>query len=87
MKTKKQLNRIAVFHKLIKSGKSGTPDEIAKRLGISRSRFFDILEDLKICGFPIAYSRKERSYYYTMPCKLHVDFSVRLYVNGKCIYL
>ncbi len=78
MKTLKQLERLKKMHQLIKNTNTGTPKEFAFRLDISESQLYNILEDLKIKGFPITYSRSLKSYVYNDYCELEVLFSVKL---------
>jgi hypothetical protein len=54
--------------------KTGSPDEFAGRLGISRTRLYEILDDLKLEGAPILYSKTSRNFYYGEP--FHIEISV-----------
>jgi predicted transcriptional regulator len=85
MKTILVLERLEKIHNLIKVGKTGTPKEFAKKIKISQSQLYYVLDDLKIKGFPIKYSRKLKSYVYKPDCQLEIDYSIRLIVNGKTI--
>ena len=78
MKTLKQLERLKKMHQLIKVASTGTPKEFAKKLNLSQSQLYNILEDLKIKGFPIIYSRNLKTYMYTDYCELEVLYSVQL---------
>ena len=78
MKTLKQINRLKKMHQLVKVTNTGTPKEFAKKLNISESQLYNILEDLKEKGFPIQYSRSLKSYVYNDYCELEVLFSVKL---------
>jgi len=57
-------NRLYEIHKHICSENTGSPDEFAKKLKIKRRRLYYILEELKISGAVIKYSRKRASFYY-----------------------
>ncbi len=78
MKTLKQLERLKKMHQLIKIGSTGTPKEFAERLNLSVSQLYYILDDLKIKGFPIKYSRSLQSYEYNDFCELEVTYSAQL---------
>lgn len=78
MKTLKQLERLKKMHQLIKVGNTGTPKVFAARLDISVSQLYNILDDLKLKGFPIKYSRNLKSYEYNDYCELEVEYSVQL---------
>lgn len=65
--------RIESIHDRIKSEYTGPPFDLAKSLGISKSLLFQCMEDMRIMGFPIAYCRKKRSYYYSDTCDFITD--------------
>jgi predicted DNA-binding transcriptional regulator YafY len=50
--------------RLIRSKATGSPDEFAVKLDISKRALFDNLNILKDLGAPIAYSKSRNSYYY-----------------------
>lgn len=55
-----------------------SPNEFANKLDISESQLYNVLDNLKIRGFPISYSRKLKSYIYNEECDLKVNYSVEL---------
>jgi predicted DNA-binding transcriptional regulator YafY len=83
MKTLTQLKRLQKIHQLIKTSHTGTPKEFANIIGVSRSQLFNILDDLKLKGFPISYSRSLKSYIYHCDCELEIEYSVRLLTEHK----
>lgn len=92
MKTIQQLERLRKIHQYIKVCNTGSPSEFATKLGISESQLYNVLDDLKIKGFPISYSRKLKSYIYNESCELEVNYSVQLLtpkekikIAGGCI--
>jgi predicted DNA-binding transcriptional regulator YafY len=60
----KYIDRINLLDKLIRQGRTGSPSDLAKRLGVSTSRLYVIIDQLKDMGAPIEYSRQQYSYYY-----------------------
>lgn len=58
------IDRINLMNKLIQEQRTGKPAELACRLGISVSRLFVILDQLKDQGAPIRYCRERHTYYY-----------------------
>lgn len=85
MKTLKQLERLRKIHQYIKVANTGTPKEFSKRLNLSESQLYNILEDLKIKGFPIAYSRSLKSYLYENDCELEIVYSIQLLTSQEKI--
>lgn len=85
MKTIKQLERLRKIHQYIKVANTGTPKEFSKRLSLSESQLYNILDDLKIKGFPIEYSRSLRSYIYNQECELDIVYSVQLLTSNERI--
>ena len=76
MKILVYFERINLLHKLISEEKTGTPKQLAERLGISKSRLYCIMEDLKLREVPIEYCRKRRSYCYTEPFKMKASLEL-----------
>lgn len=60
-------DRIIYLRKLIEQESTGTPDELASRLGISRRMVFEYLNELKGQGARLAFNKKKKSYYYFDP--------------------
>ena len=85
MKIIKQLERLRKIHQHIKVANTGTPKEFSKRLNISESQLYNILDDLKIKGFPIEYSRSLRSYTYNEECELEIAYSIQLLTSKEKI--
>lgn len=85
MKTLKQLERLRKIHQYIKVSNTGTPKDFAYKLDISESQLYNVLEDLKIKGFPIEYSRSLKSYLYKNSCELEIIYSVQLLTSHEKI--
>ncbi len=77
MKVLQYIERIEMIHKLVEQECTGTPEEFARRLGISRTRLYEIMDDLKLEGAPIAYSRSTRTFYYEEPFHIEISFELR----------
>src|SRR5690606_29350198 len=76
MKLLEQIDRINRLHEMIKYRRTGTPQQLAKRLNLSTSMVFRLLEELRLNEAPIEYSRQMRTYYYSRNflMKIQVDF-------------
>lgn len=85
MQSIKQIERLRKMHELIKIQKTGNPGRFARKIGVSESQLYNIIERLKTFGFPIGYSRKLQSYFYEDDCDLEVHFSVKLLTSGENI--
>lgn len=59
-----QIQMIRRLDALIRRKGTGTPEELASRLEISRATVFRHLDDLKTLGAPLKFSRDRQSYYY-----------------------
>lgn len=57
-------NRLYFIDYLIRSKSGGTPQQMARRLGISQRTLFETLEHMKNLGAPICYCRYRKTYYY-----------------------
>jgi len=74
----KHIERIQLINKLIKEEKTGSPEELSARLGISRRQLYNHIETLKDLGLEVAYSRKGNSFYYVENKHLEVTFSLKV---------
>ncbi|QEM03069.1 hypothetical protein DIU31_005865 [Mucilaginibacter rubeus] len=72
MKLDIYIDRINKLDKLLEQKTTGTPAELAKKLKISKSRLFCVIDDLKYMDVPIKYSRKLQTYYYQRPYKIEI---------------
>jgi len=69
------IDKLKVINSEIKNKQTGTPEEFAKKLGISRSMLYNYLEEIKTLGAGIKYNRKLRTFYYEN------DFDVKMEVH------
>jgi biotin operon repressor len=64
MSIKKYFNRLIYICSLIKKKATGNPEELAKKLNLSRSATLEHLKEMKELGFPIKYSKRRGSYFF-----------------------
>ncbi len=62
-----------------------TPEQMAKRLGISRSCLYNLIEELRVFQIPILYSRKIESFYYEKEVKFDLNLEIRIMNNEDLI--
>ena len=55
---------------------TGTADEFACKLGISRRQIYNIIENLKDMGLKIEYNRHIRSFVYAKPYEIRILFEI-----------
>ncbi len=77
MKIFEYLDRISKMHKLISRQKTGTPEEFAKQLGISRTTVYELIDELRSRGAPIAYSKSTKTFFYKHPYDIAITCSLR----------
>ena len=70
------IERLQLLHLLIAQKKTGTPEELAKRLGVSRSYLYIMMEDLKMLNLYVSYSRKNKTFYYEN--EVNVEFILNI---------
>lgn len=61
---KDRIHLIERLDRLISMKATGSPCELARRLNFSERHLYRVIEEMKILGFPIAYSKSRRTYYY-----------------------
>jgi predicted DNA-binding transcriptional regulator YafY len=70
----------AIFHRitriddLIRIRGTGTPSELAEKIGISERSMYEYLRLMKDFGAPVAYSRQRKSYFYKIAGKFTIGF-------------
>jgi len=65
------------MHKLIARQKTGTPEEFARLLGVSRTTVYELIDELKSRGAPIVYSKSARTFFYKHPYDIAITCSLR----------
>ena len=78
MNFEKLAERINKAHKLILEEKTGTPEEFAEKLKISRSHLYNLTNKLKEYDAPIKYSKKINSFYCSKPFDLELKNSLKI---------
>lgn len=61
---KKIIERFNNINRLIKTKSTGTPDQLAKRIHVSKRTIFEFIKVMKEFGAPIKYDRYRRTYFY-----------------------
>jgi biotin operon repressor len=77
MKVFEYLDRISMMHKLVANQKTGTPVEFARQLGVSRTSLYELIDELRSRGAPIAYSKSARTFFYRQPYDIAVTCLLR----------
>lgn len=70
------LKNLKKTHHLIKNSTTGSPNEFAKKLGITRRKLFSHLEFLREIGAIITYDRPQETYYYENYFDLKIELSI-----------
>ncbi len=74
----KYIERLKFMDELIRKNATGTPDEFAKKLGVSRSTLDKYLKVLKEMNAPIKYNEVCGNYYYLFPCQLKIAYESKV---------
>jgi transcriptional antiterminator len=74
----KQIERFQILNKLIHKQKTGSPEELANRLNLSRRQLYNYIEELKDLGMKVRYSRKHNSFYFDDSKKLEILFNIEV---------
>lgn len=74
----KNINHVEKLHTLILQQKTGTPKELAERLGITRATLYVLIEELNALNMPVVYSRKYETFYYERDVKPAHSSNARL---------
>ncbi len=74
----RQIERLQLLNKLVREQRTGSPEELAERLGLSRRQLYSYLEFLKDFGVDIAYSRKTNSFIFSDDKELEIIFKFQV---------
>jgi biotin operon repressor len=85
MKVFEYLDRISMMHKLVLRQRTGTPEEFARQLGVSRTTIYELIDELRSRGAPIVYSKSAKTFFYSQPYDITVTCSLRplTYIEEK----
>ncbi|NDV68610.1 winged helix-turn-helix domain-containing protein [Dysgonomonas sp. 25] len=72
------IERLEILHDLIKGGRTGTPDDLAKHLDISRATLYRLFDYLKSKNIIITYSRRKRSFVYAEDIDVEILFPIKV---------
>lgn len=74
----RQIERLQLLNKLVREQRTGSPEELAERLGVSRAKLYLILAELRDEGVCIRYNKKQNSFIYE-DCKgINLEFSFKV---------
>lgn len=74
----RQIERLQLLNKLVKEQRTGSPEELAERIGVSRSKLYLILEELKDQGIGIRFDKKINSFVFENCKGLDLVFSFKV---------
>lgn len=93
MKVFEYLDRINRMHRMVQRKATGTPDECARHLGVSRTTLYELIDELRIHGAPIVYSKSARTYFYNSPFDISITCTLKPLtlnekkeIQGECNY-
>jgi len=85
MKAIEQLERLQRIHELIKAEKTGTPEEFANSLHISRRQLYEYINLIKDFGVDINYSKHKRTFFLCNGHELKINCSVKVITKQETI--
>ena len=72
----KYISRLERIDQFIRQERTGTAPEFAGRLEISVRQLYNLIEELKDLGLPIAYCRIRRTFFYRTQCRIVFEIKV-----------
>ena len=71
---RKFIDRFKRIDEIIANKSSGTPAQMASRLGISESTLYDFIAVMKELGAPIKFDKFNQRYYYEVEGHFNISF-------------
>ncbi|MCT4601370.1 MAG: hypothetical protein N4A59_00525 [Marinifilum sp.] len=81
LKNLNSLERLKKMNRLIEEEKTGNSYQFACKLGMSRSKLYNLIAELKDLGVKISYNQLKKSFVYLDGFKLEIQCSIK--INGK----
>ena len=78
-----KIERLYLIHERIQSETTGAPDDFAKEFDIKRKQLHNQLEELRLFGADIGYSRTRATYFYRKPFDFFNEFDYVHFTTGK----
>ena len=78
MKAIEQLERLQRIHDLIRIERTGTPNEFANSLHISRRQLYEYIEVIKDLGVEVKYSKGRNTFYFCNGHELDIKCSIKV---------
>lgn len=70
-----KIQAIERIDQLIRLKATGSPNDLAERIGVSRTTVYEIINCMKLLGADIAYCRNRQSFYYPSAVRLSIGFT------------
>lgn len=74
----RQIERLQLMNKLIREQRTGSPEDLAERLGVSRAKLYLILEELRDQGLSIRFNKKTNTFEYESCRGINLNFSFHI---------
>ncbi len=68
------LKKLSFLNDLLKQGDTGTAEDLAGKLNVSRRTVFRYLDELRINGAVIGYSKIQKTYYFKNKFIFNINF-------------
>jgi len=78
MKAFEQMANLKLLNKLIAQESTGTPEELAGRLKLSRRQVYNLIDLMKDWEAPIRYNKSRKTFYYACKFDLNIRVSVEV---------
>ncbi|MGY6520492.1 MAG: HTH domain-containing protein [Mongoliitalea sp.] len=79
----RQIERLQLLNKLVREQRTGSPEELANRLGVSRRQLYVYLEYLKDMGLDIQFSRKQNSFVFACQKQVRIDWKFEILESSQ----
>jgi len=81
------LNHLETLDQFVQNKCTGSPQELAVKLGVSESSVYELLKIIETFGYPLKFNYEIDSYEYVKPCKLRLLEFEEILVKNSNQYL
>lgn len=70
---------------LVAKKRTGNAAQLARRINVSRSKLYDIFDDLKLMGIDIKYDRCLNTFYYANNLRIRVNIPIEIITEEEIL--
>lgn len=84
MTINQKAEQLKYLTELIDKERTGCANELARCIGISRSKLFELIDEFKTFGVDIQYNRRKNSFFYANNRRIEINIPITVINQHEC---